>query len=429
MHWEKVLPVPDGLGDPKNSSIYFAPYYNSGLDDRLYISAWEPLSGRGQFLSVRPGSWDWEDVYSQIQPLSWKDAAVGLPPGTDTNRPLEPQCIGPMTIGYKLGQGHVPHATLYVCARSPIYHTSGGQFASPAAVVYEGSPSPLAGNPPMSWKVEAVLPRYVTDPAIIGFKERIFVSLVGEDGKAEIGTNASGVWGTVGQEIGAYNPENQFVSSFYNSTDVLYAGTWGNMRTEKGAEIWKTKDGLTWELEHSFPDKADRGIDSMTEFRGNLYAGTDNHSGTHIWRRENTTQWRDVPLDWASVVGGAGRKSIKTLALRSHGDTLYAGTGRPPFILTSQDGVNWDFDTTIWQATDDLSQIMDLNWFHDRIDLEHGPAIFYGPEALFAGVENSITGAQFWHGSNVPTLAWLPILLLEPKAAEESVSSWISILL
>ena len=396
MQWEKVLT--DGLGDPKINRIYFTPFPRKAsvvpaARWELYISAYGLWSPRGMFFRVRPvhsaetNPWplDREDVYSQIQPLSWMPYDVG------PSIPLDPQCIGPMTsvskaVAVTLPSGDVTwlhYYDLYVCARSPI-------GLGEATVVYQGSPSFIAGTPPMSWKVEAVLPGHITDPEIIGFKEHIFVSL----GQATIGTNASGVWDIRGQEISASNSENESISSFYNSSDMLYAGTFAVQRQNKGAEIWSTKDGLTWDLERSFPDKADRGIVSMTEFRGNLYAGTDNHSGTHIWRRDNAAQWTDVsPASWASGLNVPEKTSV----LRSYGDTLYAAGGGPqPFILTSKDGVNWDFDYTIQDADSNNYLIMDLNWFPDKISLEHGSVIFYRPAALFAGVGNPTTGCQLW---------------------------------
>lgn len=404
MQWEKVLT--GGLGDPKNDRVYFRPFYMGGrIGNRhryyrlLYISAWGPASTGARFVrasaEMPQSRADWQDAFHEILAVSysWEHAAVGLSDDIETNRPLEPQQIGPIALVYKgsfpflgedLRQMH-DYYDLYVCANSPLYY-HGGAPAGDATLVYKGALAPFEFNH-VEWSLEAVLPGQVTDPAIIGFNGHIFVSL--ED--AAIGTNASGVWGKTGEMIQNENPENMAISSFYSSSDTLYAGTWGNRRVNKGAEIWRSTDGLTWEREWQFEDPTEWGITSMTEFGGQLYVGTMNHqTGTHIWRRDSAGGWTDVTPAWDPAIIQPWPPR-KTSVLRSYGDTLYAGGGQPPLIFTSKEGVTWAFDTTILQAHSDVRPIIIMDLV--RLDARTQPS---GPPVLFAGVGNPLTGIELW---------------------------------
>lgn len=437
MQWEKVLT--DGLDNKNNHFICFAPVYYPLWGSRigggwnLYLGIGGPDdSAHNMFFRVLPGHtaetnpWplDRVDVYPQIQNLPWALKAVycpanSFPLSTNTAKNLEPQFIGSMTCIkhqdppiHMLGRPPIDfpiHDDLYVCAGSPLYN-SDNTYVGDATVVYKSSPQFQVSNYGISWEVEAVFSGCVTPQIqVIGFKDHVFVGL--RQGNKiireletkqvfRIGTNASGVWRIVGEEIGT---DNDLVSSFYASSDVLYAGTWTIKRTSHGAEIWKTKDGLTWEFEHQLDNPSERGITAMAEFRGALYVGTTSLSGTHLWRRD-ANGWTDVTPKWPPITytvssEGPSFGPITTSVLRSHGDTLYGGTGRPPIIFTSKDGVNWEFDTTISQADSNNYAIQDLNWFHDTIISQSGTNSIYGKEALFAGVGNQATGVQLWRAS------------------------------
>jgi len=85
-------------------------------------------------------------------------------------------------------------------------------------------------------------------------------------------------------------------------------------------EIWKTRDGLKWELIFdSMPDREGGYVGSMAEFNGNLYAGIRTSSG-FVFRTVDGKNWEEV--------GNISPHSIEAMTVfKNH---LYAGTLLPP---------------------------------------------------------------------------------------------------
>lgn len=158
------------------------------------------------------------------------------------------------------------------------------------------------------------------------------------------------------------------LTEFHNQ---LYIGT-----HNPSPQIWKSKDGEQWSLAAALPEE-ERGIFSLGEFDGALYAGTGR---ARIYRSTDGTAWKPVgdlkkateasfphwvrflipfeghiyagleqgPLyrsadgsHWAEV-SGVSRDHVGTRGAAIFGSALYVGTTGGGTIWRTKDGVNWE---------------------------------------------------------------------------------------
>lgn len=127
--------------------------------------------------------------------------------------------------------------------------------------------------------------------------------------------------------------------------DYLYAGTSGNNGTvDHSCEVWRTRNGTTWELVASLHSATMAEVECMAVFDGYLYVGTKNDArtdgrlpGPEVFRTRNGTRWDRVAefdSSWLHV--------DTFCAYRGH---LYAGLGGgrgKAAVFRSSDGRTWD---------------------------------------------------------------------------------------
>lgn len=124
------------------------------------------------------------------------------------------------------------------------------------------------------------------------------------------------------------NPTNAEVFRLSVFSNQIYAGT-RSYTDEHGAEIWRssTGDAGSWQkvVTNGFDNPNNKGILTMEEFNGALYAGTFSDGpddGADLWRYDGNN-WSAVTNDG---FGNTDTYAISALAVFN--DYLYAGTGR-----------------------------------------------------------------------------------------------------
>jgi hypothetical protein len=87
---------------------------------------------------------------------------------------------------------------------------------------------------------------------------------------------------------------NESTGGFAQYGGYLYLGT---RNDATGGQIWRTRDGMQWELAVSdgFGDVSNIKVESLLVHDGLLYAATYNEpTGTQIWRSADGISWEQV---------------------------------------------------------------------------------------------------------------------------------------
>jgi hypothetical protein len=152
-------------------------------------------------------------------------------------------------------------------------------------------------------------------------------------------TNVVGPSGVVPSGFG--NVNNQATESLTVFKGLLYAGT---LNTTDGTQIWRY-DGTTWTQVNAngFGNPANNvTLRSMTVFGNYLYAGTGYGGITQVWRSSDGTNWTNVVGPGGAIAAGFGNaKNWVTHDLTVFGDYLYASTGDAGQVWRSPDGLMW----------------------------------------------------------------------------------------
>jgi hypothetical protein len=166
-------------------------------------------------------------------------------------------------------------------------------------------------------------------------------------------------------------------------SDTLYAGTVTYSST-RGAEIWRTSDGLSWTraVTNGFGDISNTSMNTFEVFDSYLYAGTGNPTGAELWRSSGAG-WNPVETDG---FGNENNKAISALAVFK--GTLYAGTRNPTQggeLWRSSNGLDWTAVFTGGLGSAANGRLYGLIAFDDR---------------LFMMFANFATGAEVWQSAD-----------------------------
>ena len=197
----------------------------------------------------------------------------------------------------------------------------------------------------------------------------------------------------------------------------FYAGA---QNSEEGATIWRSDDGITWNMvsEPGFSDLYTNTVSTIldfVEFKGKLYASTGWYLiPGQIWRSETGDSWKQVE---ANGFGSASNNAIAAFGVFS--DTLYAGThdNNGLEIWRSETGNSGEWTRVVAGGNGQASNALVTGFMEvkgmfyvawDRVvtggfNSTHnsqtgGFAIFN--EELYVGTRNDITGGQLWKSSD-----------------------------
>ena len=179
------------------------------------------------------------------------------------------------------------------------------------------------------------------------------------------------------------NPNNTGIVGLGAFGSYLYVGTLQGPNIS-GGEMYRSSDGITWEsissATNGFGDINNDAIRGLTEFKGYLYAATENKkNGCEIWRSSNGTSWTQVEN------GGFGNTNNLTIyELTVYSNQLFIGTSAglgACQLWSSSDGINW-----IKRSQDNLGDINNEGII--------GISVF--GNGLFFNVWNVTTGLEVW---------------------------------
>ncbi len=182
------------------------------------------------------------------------------------------------------------------------------------------------------------------------------------------------------------NPNSAAVIALQDIGGELYAGTWSDVSV---GQLWRspTGDFGTWTSVTSdgFANPNTRGIPCLAFYNGNYYAGTRNWTtGAEVYRSPDAVTWTRV----VSNGFGAGLNAGWVDSLSVYGGKLYAAVrdyDRGVKVYVTSDGVNWpQSNSNGWgDAANQHSS-----------DGDNAALVYNG--ALSIGTFNPIDGAQIW---------------------------------
>lgn len=168
------------------------------------------------------------------------------------------------------------------------------------------------------------------------------------------------------------NPDNVGAWCIKEFNDYLYVGTMNwDFTDEGGCEIWRSSDGLNWELvvdngfrpfmieENIMFEPVNTYAWIMQVYKNQLYVGTfnsrtrlftDKGTGGQLWRTSDGINWEKIPLpkniygDFQDGFGESENYGIRTLTI--YEDELYIGVASS--ILFKNGCEIWKFDGFNW---------------------------------------------------------------------------------
>jgi hypothetical protein len=207
-----------------------------------------------------------------------------------------------------------------------------------------------------------------------------------EDGVGEVVMQRNGEWVdiTPGEKRWAR------IATLLSVGNYLYAGA-GSF--DHGAQIWRTKDGVSWSLVKDFGPTA-KLVFSLTSFRGEICAGVDRKTTNgELWCSGN---------GWESSVWTSPADYV--YSLKVHNGELHIGTGYPAQV--------WRYDGSRFEKIADLSK-------NEAVPIVE--TITSYREHLIIGV-----GRDFGRDPKAPTVMsydgkeWAPVGITNPGAWKAS---------
>jgi len=190
-----------------------------------------------------------------------------------------------------------------------------------------------------------------------------------------------------------FDPTNVGIFQFAVFNGYIYAGTYTGEAGEAppfGVEIWRSSTGnsgdWTQVVSNGFDnDVGTNRIVALYVYNGYLYAGTDDWSGTEVWRSNNGTDWDQVNLD------GFGDTFNWSVSLEFFKGYLYAGT----YNYFTSDNPGCELWRCILCNGSDWERVTSVKGFGD---IENRAIwsleIFDG--FLYAMTYNNTTGIEVW---------------------------------
>lgn len=358
--WNQIYQ--NGFGDPKRHFIVDMEVYQN----ELYVSTNSNQNGTGGKTAK---------FFKLDQDLKMTDVKLPKTSGYDS--------IGPMaTLDLIFVPGKLSMSLLYVATDDDlsykIFSTADG----------------------INWNMD-IMDSPVQ--SMVSFKGSVYAGLGVEN--PSIVSSKGSTWIKVEEAIGN-NPENKIISMLYSTSGpegMLYAGTWGNGRADHGAEVWKTDDGINWELDHSFSDPNEWGVTSAVLFNGKMYFGTVNHAdGGKVWCRSDEGDWQNVTPKWETSATDIPRRVNSMFVYYNE---LYIGAGAPYAVLyKSSNGKDWTDDTPCDSNNYLINSLMSYP-VYVKHENEPDHTVYPWPwESLFAGTINVNTGAELWRYGDIYTI-------------------------
>jgi hypothetical protein len=165
----------------------------------------------------------------------------------------------------------------------------------------------------------------------------------------------------------------------------LYAGTWNAIWNEGGvetatAQIWRTADGLSWELVN---ETEANGAAALIAYKDHLYSGSWSSEwgwGGMVWRSSDGLNWEFVTTDGFGNGDGIARFAVFQ-------DDLYAST--------------WTDETEIWRTSDGIQWQLFAELGGESSGNTGAIASELFDGYLYWGVGNWMSGAQIWRTDGV----------------------------
>jgi hypothetical protein len=187
-----------------------------------------------------------------------------------------------------------------------------------------------------------------------------------------------------------FNPTNIEIVRFAVFNGHIYAGTYTGETPAHGAEIWRSSTGNSGDWTQVVSDGFNNDVENkyiiaLYVYNDYLYAGTDNWSGTEIWRSNNGTDWTQVNLD------GFGDTFNWSVALEFFKGYLYAGT----YNYFNSDNPGCELWRCILCDGSDWEHITSVKSFGDTENRSiRSLEIFDG--FLYAVTYNATSGMEVW---------------------------------
>ena len=177
---------------------------------------------------------------------------------------------------------------------------------------------------------------------------------------------------------------NFVVLAFAPLGGQLYAGT-GNLG---GGHLWRQSSSGDWSsvTTNGFGDTNNAGIDHLVEFKSQLYAGTANLTGGEIWRSSTGDSGT-----WSRVVASGFNDPTNVGIVRAsvYSDTLYVGT--LSYITITHGAEMWRSTTG---NAGDWTRVI-TNGFADNNNAGMPSSETFG-DYLYVGTANDATGGEVW---------------------------------
>jgi sugar lactone lactonase YvrE len=218
-----------------------------------------------------------------------------------------------------------------------------------------------------------------------------------ESGKgAQVYRTSDGVTWSAASEpgFGVYTDTISAVLDLVVFDGQLYAGAgWGNIQ----GQLWRTADGTTWEpvTTDGFGNGSNDAVGALSEFGGLLYAGVSNPNGAGIWRSVSGD-----PGDWTQVAPDEpGTEGVHQVT----GFAVYRGA-----LYAAVESSKGEGTVQVWRSTNGSAwDTVVADGFGDPNNYSTGGFAQYGGY-LYLGTQNDVSGAQLWRTAD--GTAWTKVV-------------------
>lgn len=164
--------------------------------------------------------------------------------------------------------------------------------------------------------------------------------------------------------------------------NFLYAGT---ANRTSGAQLWRTSDGINWEMTvgDGF-DNSNVGIYSLVEFNNYIYAGAWCDWGGQVWRSLDGLAWEKANID-----GFGNGQNVAIFSLVVFNGYLYAGTDK------------WTDGCEIWRTNNGTTweRVVAYGFGNSEYnDVVNSLEVYKG--YIYAGCITFINGFEIWRSQD-----------------------------